>query len=536
VTFWRRYTAEMVARKIGQYRVIERLGAGGMGHVYRAIDESLGRDVALKILDAGTDNAAARLRSEAAALARIDHSGIATVHELIEDDGRLVMVMEFVRGRTLQHMLEQVGVFTPQCAAELCLQTLGVLEHAHEAGVVHRDLKPGNLMIADSGAVKILDFGIARLNDSVGLTMAGTMLGTPAYMAPEQVLGHPIDARTDLYAMGVVFFRLITAALPFKGETPFDMAQSQVSDAPMKATDVRPDLPAWVDEILSRALAKEPADRFQSAAEFRKALADASEQGATKPAAAAAALEVTEVLQRPDLAKPPVAARPQKRPRAASSRSAWLGAAVVIAAGAWVLMPKHRTPPASATEATVAPVEAPVSQPEPIAVDQPVVTKVAANTTTAVPARSMPAPSPSPVNSAPAALAAAAARPPASFNDLKSLAVSGSRASTSDVVVQFSDTGVTVQPADGKTAPEVFSYHSIAKATYAQSKDPKLDPALSHPTEKIDVPGIGVLSRSRHWLVLQGSDRYLILRLDGNDRLDVMKAFEERAGIVIDKK
>lgn len=528
----------MVGQTVGQYRVIERLGAGGMGHVYRAIDDSLGRDVALKILDAGTDNAAARLRSEAAALARINHPGIATVHELIEDDGRLVMVMEFVRGQTLQNMLEHAGALTAQRAAELCMQTLAILEHTHEAGVVHRDLKPGNLMIADNGAIKILDFGIARLNDSVGLTMAGTMLGTPAYMAPEQVLGHPIDARTDLYAMGVVFFRLITAALPFKGDTPFDMAQSQVSDAPLKPTEVRPDLPPWVDGILARALAKPPADRFQSAAEFRGALAAVSAPAAVNLAAAAA--EVTEVM--PRLAPPSVPApsasvtaapaASQKRPGTAPpSRLGWAtAAAVVIAAGTWVLVPRHRITPVDLTSAPVAVTEMPSAQPDPVVSDAPIVAKVAATTTAAAPASTIPTPKPTTATPAPVA-----ARPPASFNDLKSLAVSGTRSWTSDVVVQFSETGVSVQPADGKMPPEVLAYQSIAKATYAQSKDPKLDPALSHPAEKIDVPGIGLLSRSRHWLVLQGSDRYLILRMDGDDRLDVMKAFEERAGIVIDR-
>ena len=525
----------MVGEKIGQYRVIERLGAGGMGHVYRAIDESLGRDVALKILDAGTDNAAARLRSEAAALARINHPGIATVHGLVEDDGRLVMVMEFVRGNTLQHMLEHVGVLTPQRAADFCMQALAVLEHAHDAGVVHRDLKPGNLMIAENGAIKILDFGIARLNDSVGLTMDGTMLGTPAYMAPEQVLGHPIDARTDLYAMGVVFFRLITAALPFKGGTPFEMAQSQVNDPPMKATDARPDLPAWVDAILARALAKQPADRFQSAAEFRRAFASMSEPGATKLAAAAAALEVTEVMPRPDLQKAVVStSSSQKRPHVFANmpRSAWMAAAaVLIAIGTWVFVPtRAHTSSAGLASPPVDAVEAPVAQPDQAAIPDPVITKVAATTATGAPARPASA-----AKSAAPKSTAAATRPPMSFNDLKSLAVSGTRAWTSDVVVEFSDTGVSVQPADKKAAPEMLSYQSIAKATYAQSKDPQLDPSLSHPADKIDVPGIGLLNRPRHWLVLQGSDRYLILRLDGDDRLDVMKAFEERAGIVIDR-
>ena len=230
----------MIRQKIGQYLVVERLGNGGMGSVYRGVDETLGREVALKILDTTIADSAARLRAEASALARLSHPGIATVYELLEDDDRLVMVMELVRGQTLQSILDEVGVFSPRRAAELCMQALAALSHAHAAGVVHRDLKPGNLMITESGSIKIMDFGIARLEGAINLTNVGQMLGTPAYMAPEQVLGHPVDARADLYAMGVVFFRLVTAAFPFRGENPFDMAQSQVTDAPAKASDMRP--------------------------------------------------------------------------------------------------------------------------------------------------------------------------------------------------------------------------------------------------------------------------------------------------------
>lgn len=527
--------------KIRQYRVIERLGAGGMGHVYRAIDETLGRDVALKILDSTSEQSAARLRAEATALARLSHPGIATVHELIEDDGRLVMVMELVRGQTLQHLLEQAGVFTPRRAADLCMQTLSVLEHAHTAGIVHRDLKPGNLMITDSGSIKILDFGIARLNDSVNLTNAGTMLGTPAYMAPEQVLGLPIDARADLYAMGVVLFRFVTADLPFRGETPFEMAQSQVNDVPMKASALRAELPPWVDDILTHAMAKKPGDRFQSAAEFHEALARATAVSAPH-AAVPAAVEVTEVLPRPDFSKMAPAAtaapaqkqKPRPRQLQLAPRSAWLGAAaVVLAIGIWAFKPSHASAPEPVLTPPPVATEPAPPEPTPAAADEPVVAKVATN---AAPVRSAATPTPtskpSPAKSAPTT----PGRPLASFNDVKSLAVSGSRSWTSDVVVQFSDTGVSVQPAGGNTAPEVLSYQSIAKATYVQSKDPKLDPALSRPAEKIDVPGIGILSKSRHWLVFQGTDHYLILRLDGDDRLDVMKAFEERAGIVIERK
>ena len=522
----------MLTQKIGQYRVIDRLGAGGMGRVYRALDESLGREVALKVIDAPTENAAARLRSEAAALARLSHPGIATVHELIEDDGRLVMVMELVRGRTLHQILEQNGVFAPRHAADLCMQTLAVLEHAHAAGIVHRDLKPGNLMFTDAAAIKIMDFGIARLDDSVGLTNAGAMIGTPAYMAPEQVLGHPIDARTDLYAMGVVFFRLITGTLPFKGETPFEMTQSQVNDTPLKATAVRADLPAWVDGILTRALSKQPADRFQSAQEFQSALAAAIATKDDAPqSVATSAVEVTEVMKRPEVLPAAVAVSARKHPAKAShpkrSSAMWRTAAavVILGAGIW-LIPSGASAPEADQIQTPTSVEPPSAPAQLAAAEVPV-----AKIPIALPVRTAPTPTPAP---AAANATAIPARAPASFNEVKLLDVNGSRTSTSDVVLLLSDTDVSVRPRVDSVAPTVLSYRGIVKATYSQGREPKWDANLSAPAGKIDVPGIGILSRSRHWLVLQGTDRYVILRLDGMDRANVMHVFEERAGIPVD--
>ena len=265
----------MVGQNIGKYRVEDRLGRGGMGTVYRAVDETLHREVAIKVLNAELNDpeVAKRFRAEAITVARLSHPGIATIYELFQHDGQWLMVMEFVRGETLERLVERLGALSPPRAAELCLQTLAALAHAHSMGVVHRDLKPANLMITESGSVKIMDFGIARVAGAEHLTSAGYMMGTPAYMAPEQVMGHEIDARADLYAMGVVFYRLTTGRLPFKGETPFAIAQSQVNDQPTPIGLFRADLPSWVEQIVSRALAKAPELRFQSAVEFHEALA-----------------------------------------------------------------------------------------------------------------------------------------------------------------------------------------------------------------------------------------------------------------------
>jgi len=264
----------MVGQTIGKYKVLDRLGRGGMGTVYRALDETLHREVAIKILNAELNDpeVARRFRAEAVTVARLSHSGIATVYELFQHDGQWLMVMEFVRGETLERMVDRLGALPPQRAADLAMQALMALAHAHGLGVVHRDLKPANLMITDSGTVKIMDFGIARVAGSEHLTSAGFMMGTPAYMAPEQVLGNEIDARTDLYAIGVVFYYLISKKLPFKGDTPIAMAQSRINNHPTPLATAREGLPPWIEPVIDRALARDPKDRFQSADQFREAL------------------------------------------------------------------------------------------------------------------------------------------------------------------------------------------------------------------------------------------------------------------------
>jgi serine/threonine protein kinase len=529
----------MLNQKIGQYVVVERLGNGGMGSVYRGVDETLGRDVALKILDTTIEDSAARLRAEASALARLSHAGIATVYELLEDDERLVMVMELVRGQTLQNILDEVGVFSPRRAAELCMQALAALSHAHAAGVVHRDLKPGNLMITESGSIKIMDFGIARLDGAINLTNVGQMLGTPAYMAPEQVLGHPVDPRADLYAMGVVFFRLITAAFPFKGENPFDMAQAQVKDAPAKAADVRPDLPAWTDEIIARAMAKAPAQRFQSAMEFHEALARAIADVPQAIPSIVPALERTEVMERPSFSAPPSIV-PQAESAPQRSHAAWLmlfGAAAVVAGGFWIFGSDRVASSDASNEATIAVAPLAEDQPlPPITVSRPPKDDgagAAAPTATPDPAKTAVVSSRPKATPLPAAEPAKPALPDASFKNVKLLTVNGTRTTASDAALHFAEADVSVQSSDAKVGVTALRYPEIAKATYVHARDPKWDPLLSGPAGKIDVPGI--LGRARHWLVVQSKDAYVILRLDGDDRLDVLKAFEERTGIVVER-
>jgi serine/threonine-protein kinase len=267
----------MIGKTVGKYRVIDRLGRGGMGTVYKAVDETLDREVAIKVLnpELGDSDVLKRFRAEAVTLARLNHPGIATLYELHRQDDDLLMVMEFVRGETFHDLSERIGPIAPPQAAHLCMQVLDALAHAHRAGVIHRDLKPANLMVTDTGTVKVMDFGIARVLGAEHFTYGGYMMGTPAFMAPEQVLGREVDGRSDLYAVGVVLYRLLSAHLPFDGDTAVAIIQKQVSEAPRPIAQFRPDLPPWCTGIIERALQKAPSARFQSAEQFRAALQSA---------------------------------------------------------------------------------------------------------------------------------------------------------------------------------------------------------------------------------------------------------------------
>jgi len=263
----------MIGTTLGKYRVLDKIGRGGMG--YKAVDETLDREVAIKMLSselAETD-AVKRFKVEATTLARLNHPGIATIFELYRGaDSDVAMVMEFVRGETFDRLIERCGPLPPERAGHLAAQVLDALGHAHRAGIVHRDLKPSNLMLTEYGTVKIMDFGIARVIGTEHLTNDGYMMGTPAYMAPEQVLGQDVDGRADLYSVGVVFYRLISGRLPFKADTAIAMVQRQIKDPPTPVRQFRAELPEWCEKAIDRALAKSPADRFQTAEEFRAVL------------------------------------------------------------------------------------------------------------------------------------------------------------------------------------------------------------------------------------------------------------------------
>jgi serine/threonine protein kinase len=260
--------------------VLERLvGVGGMAAVYQARDERLGRVVALKLL-AGDEAVRSRFVREARAVAAVDHPHIIPVYAAGESDGMQFIAMRFVPGDTLHGVIRLSGALPPQRAARFISPVASALDAAHAAGLVHRDVKPGNILVdARRGGPEhpyLTDFGIARAMLSAGtLTVAGQFLGTPDYAAPEQVNGQPVDGRADQYALACVAFETLTGTVPFKREMPIAVLYAHLSTPPPPVTSIRGDLPPAVDDVLARALAKSPQQRYVSCADFADDLRDA---------------------------------------------------------------------------------------------------------------------------------------------------------------------------------------------------------------------------------------------------------------------
>lgn len=265
----------MIGTVLGPYRVAARLGEGGMGTVYRAVDQMLQRDVAIKVLRADLakqQTLVQRFRTEAVALARLNHPNIATVHGLLDHGRSLVMVMEFVDGETLEAILAREGRLPADHAVHLCRDVLAALHHAHAMGVIHRDLKPANLMISKAGMVKVMDFGIARMAGTNRHTEFGRVIGTPLYMSPEQLRGEEVDGRSDVYSLAIVLYELLTGCEAFRADSDYAILMAQLTQLPEPPSRLVRSLPVGLDEVVLKALQKARADRYQSAAEFREAL------------------------------------------------------------------------------------------------------------------------------------------------------------------------------------------------------------------------------------------------------------------------
>jgi hypothetical protein len=277
-------------QRVGDYEVLSLLGAGGMGRVYRVRNIISDRVEAMKILlpdYASEPELAARFMAEIRTLAALDHPNIAQLRTAFQFENQLVMVMEFVEGVGMDNLARQGPAATDQIL-EYATQVLSALSYAHNHGVTHRDIKPANIMITSHGLAKLMDFGIAKSSGDMQLTRPGTTMGSVYYMSPEQVRGNTVDARSDIYSFGVTLYEMLTGRKPFQADTSFSVLNAQLNDAPTPPVQINPSLPQALNEIVLKAMAKAPWERFQSADEMRNAI-KALQQGAQASAAGAPA-------------------------------------------------------------------------------------------------------------------------------------------------------------------------------------------------------------------------------------------------------
>ncbi len=377
---------------IGDYQIVGILGAGGMGKVYKVRNVISDRVEAMKVLLPNLTEApelADRFIREIKTLASLNHPNIAALHTALRQENQLLMIMEFVEGRTLEDRLRE-GPVTVWEAVDAISQALLALGYAHERGIVHRDIKPANMMVTATGEVKLMDFGIAKAMADRKLTMTGTTLGSLFYMSPEQVKGSAtLDGRSDLYSIGVTLYELVTGTRPFKGDSDYSIMVAHLEQQPVPPLQVDPTLPSSLNEIIMTAIQKDAEQRFQTAQAFRVALESVKEglipPPNYKPAAySAAAPAPTPTFIPTQVAAPPPqaaqAAPPPPPPAVAKShRGLWMGlgalVAVAVLAVAAIQLPKwYRTRAGSAPPPVVETPAQPVAEaPQPVAeaVSQP---------------------------------------------------------------------------------------------------------------------------------------------------------------------
>jgi eukaryotic-like serine/threonine-protein kinase len=275
-----RLTASLEGQRFGSYQLAARIGAGGMGEVYRARDTKLNRDVAIKVLlpaVADDPDRLARFSREAQLLASLNHPHICTIHDVGRKSSIVYLVMELLEGRTLDRLIPLGGVSLEQFF-DIAIALADALAAAHRKRITHRDLKPVNVMVSDDGHVKVLDFGLARVTEpdseltGAALTQAGTIVGTMPYMSPEQIECKPLDPRTDIFSLGIILYEMATGRRPFAGDSTPALMVSILKDQPPLVGELRPDVPPDASRLIGRCLEKDPADRIQTAAEILAAL------------------------------------------------------------------------------------------------------------------------------------------------------------------------------------------------------------------------------------------------------------------------
>jgi serine/threonine protein kinase len=317
-------------RLADRYKVEARIGQGGMAEVYRGFDPSLDRMVAIKVLVHPYDRDAgfvARFRREAQAAARLNHPNIVGVYDAGSDGDTQFIVMEYIEGRTLASFLAGGGAPTAEQAIELTEKVAAALETAHQHGIVHRDIKPANIMVTRTGEVKVMDFGIARLQTDATAPQTSSVIGTPAYFSPEQAQGHPVDSRSDIYSLGCVLYELLAHQQPFSGDTPVAIAYKQVNEVPPAPSAFNADVPPALDAVVMKCMAKNPANRYQTSAELiadLERVRNGLDVEATPLMPIAASANPTQVI-----ARQPTQVMSPPEPEG-SSRKIWLGALIAL--------------------------------------------------------------------------------------------------------------------------------------------------------------------------------------------------------------